>query len=358
MKRIINKIIIIALSICMIGGLIGCNSETKEESSTIIYEDTLGRQVEIPRKIETVAVTGPLAQMMVFAVAPDMMVGLSSEWDGISEQYLDEKYYNLPVLGQFYGTKGELNLETLIAAKPDIVIDMGEPKGEITKDLNDLQDKTGIPFIHITCHLDDYDKAFDKLGELLDKKEEAKKLSDYGRNTYNNITNIMKSVGDNKKKVLLCVGEDGTNVIAKGSYQAELLNLMTDNVADVENPTSKGTGNAVSLEQILLWNPDIILFDQQSNFDNVSDDPKWNELSAIKNDTFYEAPYGPYSWIGSPPSVQRYLGMLWMGELLYKDYVNYDIKQEVKEYYKLFYHHDLTDEQYDDLVKNSLGKVQ
>ena len=65
---------------------------------------------------------------------------------------------------------------------------------------------------------------------------------------------------------------------------------------------------------------------------------------------------GPYNWMGFPPSVQRLLGMMWMSELLYPDTVDFDLYEKVSEYYQLFYHCDLTKEQYTELVKNSIGK--
>ena len=61
--------------------------------------------------------------------------------------------------------------------------------------------------------------------------------------------------------------------------------------------------------------------------------------------------------MGFPPSVQRYLGMLWAGALLYPDAVDYDLYEEVAEYYKLFYHCDLTRDLYDALVADSIGKT-
>jgi iron complex transport system substrate-binding protein len=58
--------------------------------------------------------------------------------------------------------------------------------------------------------------------------------------------------------------------------------------------------------------------------------------------------------MGFPPSVQRYLGMLWMGAVLYPDAIDYDLFEEVHNYYDMFYHCDLTEEQYDSLVANSI----
>ena len=77
-------------------------------------------------------------------------------------------------------------------------------------------------------------------------------------------------------------------------------------------------------------------------------------MAAIQNGTYYEAPYGPYGWLSSPPAVQRYLGLLWLGAVLYPDYIQYDLQEEVTEYYKLFYNCELTDAMYNELMKNAL----
>ena len=46
---------------------------------------------------------------------------------------------------------------------------------------------------------------------------------------------------------------------------------------------------------------------------------------------------------GSPPSVQRYLGMIWLPVVLYPEYCDYDVKAEILEYYRLFYGCELSD---------------
>ena len=89
------------------------------------FTDSVGRTVELPAVIEHVAVSGPLAQIVLFALCPDKLVGIASAWDETAEQYLATEYYNLPELGQLYGGKGELNLETLLASGAQVVIDVG-----------------------------------------------------------------------------------------------------------------------------------------------------------------------------------------------------------------------------------------
>lgn len=324
--------------------------------TTVQFTDSVGRVVEVPADITKVAVSGPLAQIVLFALCPDKLVGVASKWDATAEQYLATQYYNLPELGQLYGGKGELNLETLLASGAQVVIDVGEPKDTIVADLDALQQQTGIPFVHITATASTMADAYTKLSELLNMPDEAKALSDYCATVYARTLEIANSA--EKANLIYCLGDTGLNVIANGSYHAEILDLLANNLAVVDAPSSKGSGNEVDLEQILLWNPNVILFAPDSIYATVGSDPAWQQINAIKNGTYYEVPMGPYNWMGFPPSVQRYLGMMWMAQLLYPDTAQYDLYTEVAKYFKLFYHCDLTQAQYDALVANSIGAQQ
>ncbi len=325
------------------------------EPKVKVFTDSLGREVEVPYHITKVAVSGPLAQIVLFALCPDKLVGIASQWDRSAEEYLSSEYYNLPVLGQLYGGKGELNLEALLASGAEVVIDVGDPKKNAKEDLDALQEQTGIPFVHITALTENTGDTYRKLGDLLSMKEEAETLATYCDEHYAMVTELAGKV--EKVRLLYLLGDAGLNVIAKDSYHAEVIDILSDNQAVVESPSSKGTGNEVDMEQLLAWNPDVILFAPGSIYSTVGEDSAWQQMTAIQNGRYYEVPMGPYNWMGFPPSVQRYLGMMWMGKLLYPEQTEYDLKTEVKEYFSLFYHTELTDAQYDALVANSIGKA-
>ena len=324
--------------------------------TTMQFTDSAGRTVELPKDVTKVAVSGPLAQIVLFALCPDKLVGIANAWDKTAEQYFAPEYFNLPELGQLYGGKGELNLETLLNSGAEVVIDVGEPKETVVEDLDALQEQTGIPFVHITATTATMGDAYRKLGELVNMPDEAEKLAAYCDKVYADTLAISESV--EKANLLYVLGDQGLNVIAKGSYHAEVIDILSNNLAEVAEPSSKGSGNEVDMEQILKWNPDVILFAPGSIYATVASDAAWQKVTAIKNGAFYEVPFGPYNWMGFPPSVQRYLGMLWMAKLLYPDAAQYDLYQAVAEYYQMFYHCELTQEQFDTLVSNSIGVQQ
>ncbi len=355
-KGLTGIVFVVCLSLIMMVAM-GCgdNSNGKtpaDESETVSFTDSVGRQVEVPGEITRIVPSGYMAQIALFALAPDMLVGVSNDWDPETREFIDEKYFDLPVLGQFY-VGGDLNLEELASLDPQVVIDIGEAKGSIVEDMDGITEQVGIPAVHIDATMETMGDAYRMLGELLGKEKEAEVLADYCDDVYSKTQDVMAEVGDDKVGLVFCRGEDGLNVLGKGSFHAEILDLVGDNVAVIEDVSSKGTGNPVDMEQLILWDPALILFDTESVFSSVAEDKAWQELSAIKDGKYFEVPTGPYNWMGFPSSVNRFMGMIWLTQLLYPEQAQYDFYEETAKYYELFYHCELTEEQYNDLVVNA-----
>ena len=354
-KRLLALALVLALVMSL--SLFACGQKQQPDAAdegtqtetTRVFTDSCGREVTVPADIRRIAVSGSLAQMVVFAIAPDKMVGVANAWDESAKAYFDAKY----LVGQLYGGKGELNLETLLAAAPDVVIDVGEPKDSMAEDMDALQEQTGIPFVHIDAYLASMDDTYAMLGDLLAMPNEAQGLADYCRYAYDKVKAIADSV--EKVNLLYVTGEEGLNVIARGSYHAEVIDMLCNNLAVVDEPSSKGTGNEVDMEQILNWNPDAVIFAPGSIYSTVADNENWQTIPAIRDGRYYEVPMGPYNWMGFPPSVQRILGMQWMAKVLYPDAADYDMYETTQTYFQLFYHCDLTAEQYAALTAHSLA---
>ena len=349
-----KSLICAALALCLAFSL--CSNAFADSAPTREFTDSTGRTVTLPAEVTRIAVSGPLAQVYIIPIAGDMMVGVSNAFSSEAELYLPEYIINANEIGQLYGGKGEMDLEALLAAAPDVVIDVGETKSSTKEDLQALTEQTGIPFVHVYATVNTAPEAYRMLGELLGREEQAEELALWCQNTLDRIGALMEKVdADGARKTLLyCLGDAGVNVMAEGSFHADTINTMGKNLAVVDDVVPHGDGNESDLEQIMLWNPEFILFDPASIYDEVGSMEAWQAVEAIASGNYFEAPYGPYGWLSSPPAVQRYLGLLWLGELLYPDYVDYDLKEEVTEYYKLFYGCELTDEMYSALVAKAL----
>ncbi len=340
------------------GSSSGSNSVSGSETAdTVIFTDSTDRDVEVPSEITAISPAGRVAQLFLMVLAPEKLASLSdlpssfTEIEGIVGDYLLE----LPHLGRIYGDEG-INSEELAKINPQIIIDIGETKDSVADDLSDLTTQTLIPAVHIESNSQNAAEVFRSLGKLLGMEERAEQLALYCEQTDKEIADIMEEVGDDKVNLIYSLGTEGQNVIAYDSYHSEIIDLMSNNLAVVDLPSSQGTGNEVNIEQLITWNPDYIIFEQQTAYDHASEDSLWGQISAIENGNFFKAPDVPYNWLGNPPSVNRYIGMWWTAKIFYPTYADYDLREKVDEYYELFYGCDLTDEQYNALMENSLPK--
>lgn len=335
------------------------NAETitseNKDSESYIFTDDVGREVEVPKNISRIVPSASLSQIVLTALAPEMFVGLGAKLTDSAKGILTDYLFELPFFGSLYAGP-ELNIEQLALLEPQLIIDIGESKPSVKEDLDALQEQTLIPSVYISATLKDMPETYRKLGKLLGKEEKAEELASFCERIYNRTVSIMEKVGDNKVNCIYVVGEDGLNVLAKDSYHAELLDMLTDNIAVVDNPISKGSGNEVTMEQISVWNPEFVIFGPGSIYSTVKEHETWSKIDAIVNDRYVEVPSAPYNWMNMPPSVQRYLGLIWLTAELYPEYCDYDVKAEIREYFKLFYDCDLSDEEYERITANAFLK--
>ena len=350
-----KKRIAFVLVCFLLFSLVGCSKApavTEPDTSTVVFADDCGREVEVPSDISRIVATGPLSQIILYTIAPDMLVGLANKWSSSAEGIVPDAYLQLPYFGQLYNT-ANLNVEELALAAPQVIIDIGRVMSSGAEDMDTLQQQTGIPTVFLTADNESLPQTYRALGKLLGREEQAERLAAFCEKVYSRTLSIMEQVGENKVTALYIKGEAGTNVLPWGSSHSETLDLLTNNLAVVDNPSHKGSGNEVTMEQIALWDPELILFDADSIYDTVTDLDIWPEMSAIANGNYLEVPEGPWNWMGSPSAAQRYLGMIWLTAQLYPEYCDYDFKAEIMEFYDLFYHCALTEQQYEALTASA-----
>ena len=157
-------------------------------ASAAVFTDSLGREIELPDTIDGIAPSGNLAQLVLYSVAPEKITGWSSRLSGSAREYFTQDVVNLPVFGTFYGKKANLNKEALMAAAPDVVIDMGEIKGSkeaMIADLDKLQDDILIPVIFIEAYLENTPEVYRTVGKLLGEEEKCEKLAVFAEEAIN-----------------------------------------------------------------------------------------------------------------------------------------------------------------------------
>lgn len=338
---------ILGLAICLVLLLCAC-SPADNNAQVQTFTDDLGRQVSLPATIDSVAPSGNPSQILLYTLAPQKMAGWARLPADSQAKYIPEQYLALPEFGAFYGKSGNFNSEALVAASPDLVVDFGERKEGIAEDLDRLQEKIGIPVIFIEGDIDKMGNAYRKLGTLLGVETRAELLASYCENAIEDVSARATSVSA-VKSVYYGEGERGLEAISSGNVHGRVIEMIgAVNVATSE--LNGGTGaNIIDGEQLLTWQPDILIFNPPLAYDYA----KENTLFTSLNKPMYQVPEAMYNWMGRPPSINQLLGLYWLGNVVYPDIYDIDIDEKAKEFYTLFFDYEISDEELATLLKNN-----
>lgn len=362
-SRIASLLILFVMISTIFAGFTGCGEKKEakeaEQPTTQTITDDAGREVTIPAKIEKCYYTSPIGMIMVYTLDPDKMAGWSFELKDKDKKYIADQYESLPFLGGLQ-MNAKINTEELVKAHPDVIFSVGPDALSETSvsDADKLQEQLNIPVLVVDSNVDKIDEAYTFIGKILGAEDRAKVLADYCTDTLKEVDEATKAIPENEKiKVYYAEGPKGLATEPKGSMHSLVLDIVhANNVAQVE---VKGGGgmSAVSMEQVLSWNPDVILSwttDNGGAYDLIKTSQDWQNINAVKNNKIYQIPSSPFNWFDRPPSVNRFIGMKWLAATFYPEAYKVDMVKEVKDFYSLFYHVELTDEDAKDLLKNSV----
>lgn len=366
MRKFIVVLGIISLAIL----ITACGNEqvSREiKANQIEITDMAGRKVIIPANVQKVYTTTPTSTILVYTLNPNKLVGLNGQPTAGEKKYTSEQYNRLPVLGGFFGEVKTANCEAILKISPDIVVQAYFPNIDNNTTIataDKLQDQLQIPVVLVENSIENMDKAYEFLGSIMGEKNRAGELGNYCRKAITEVKAAVEKVPPEKSvRVYYAEGLDGLTTDPSGSAHTEVIDFVRGiNVAGV--PVKPGIGGSiVSLENVMAWNPDIIIAANGRDSGSYEDfrsyagqNEKWRNITAVKRGQVYNVPAAPFNWLDRPPSVARIIGIKWLANLLYPDYVDIDITAATKEFYEKFYHLRLTDQEIQDILTGAVRK--
>lgn len=337
----------------------GEQDATQETAETREITDMAGRKVTVPaaENIESVFSAGPVAAIFLYMVAPDKLLGWNYELNDVEKSIILDKYQDLPN----FGMGDAVNYEAVIAANPTIAINSGKINDTMFSDCDALSESLGIPVVAVDNELNNSAEAFRFMGELLGVEDHAEELAQYAEQVFTDINALSDIPEEKKVSVYFGNGEDSLETAPRGSQHAQILDAINAvNVADLE--LGDGSRVQISAEQLLAWDPDVIVVNGEPKADksgnsaaeDILSNPDYASLKAVQDQKVYGTPNAPFSWVDRPAGPNRLIGMRWFSALIYPEYIKCDINEEIHKFFDLFYHVDLSDEQLENVLKGTL----
>lgn len=236
------------------------------------------------------------------------------------------------------------NIEAILALDPDAVFQWANIGPDALAPLK----QAGLPIFGMLNGTDqDLAGAIAMMGNVTGKSARADIIIRRQRERQGSIEAALAGLADKDRPRVLYFGRFREEFVVAGpaSYNDFVIRL-----AGGRNVVTPQAARSVTLEQVLAWNPEVILL---GNFDpatpaDVYRDPRFAEVAAVKARRVYRMPLGGYRW--DPPSQESALAWTWLLAILQPDKAVADLRSDMRAWYRLLYAHELTDDEIDGIL--------
>ena len=307
--------------------------------------DAAQRAVAVPATVARVFPAGPPAAITLYTLAPTLLLGWPRANRADECEFMLPEICARPEVGRLTGRGNTANFEGVVALKPDLIVDIGAINPTYVSLADRVQQQTGIPYALLDGRFEGIAETYRRLGALTRATARAETLARYAERTLATVRGRVQAVAPEKRpRVYYARGPRGLETGLGGSINVETIEFLgAHNVAAARS----GGLTAVSLEQVLLWNPDVIVTIDLQFAASVRTDPAWAPVKAVAENRVHLSPKLPFGWVDFPPSVNRLIGLWWLAKIFYPEQFPEDMRALTREFYALFYQVTPTDPQID-----------
>ena len=307
---------------------------TRQRARAADVIDATGRSIDIPPTVSRVFPAGPPAAIILYTLAPDLLIGWPRANRPEECAFMLPDVCTRPEVGRLTGRGNTANLESVLALKPDFILDVGSTAPTFASLAARVQEQTGIPYAVLDGRFEATASTYRLLGALTHRDPEP--LAVYTEGTLATMQERVNRIPkDQRPRVYYARGPRGLETGLGGSINVETIEFLGARNVAAER---KGGLATVSIEQVLVWNPQVIVTIDADFAANVRSDPQWAQVEAVRTGRVHLSPKLPFGWVDFPPSVNRLIGLWWLAKIFYPENFDEDIRGLTRDFYSRFYH--------------------
>jgi iron complex transport system substrate-binding protein len=325
-------VVAFALVACAAGyALYASAHQPVQEQKTKTITDMMGRTVVIPSPVQKAVTIGsvPVQNSFIFALGKGDTIA-----NGLPVKFTQQgrwkyQYVFAPHLeGQpeMQSASYEPNVEEIMKAAPDVVFTMDQATV-------DTLDRSGLSVVYLSwVDAEDVKILMMLMGEIYDRQDAAQDYVQYFDDTIRRVDAKVGQIPEDQRLKVLYFQYTGMTVPHKiGDWW-----IMKGGGKSVTDAPRQTESLKIEPEQIVAWNPDIMIVSTPSEINAVYNDTRLSTVNAIRNERIYITPMGAHIW--SHRGIETPLTVLWAAKLFYPDrFADLDLEQETTEFYQQFF---------------------
>lgn len=239
---------------------------------------------------------------------------------------------------------GIIHIESLIKTRPDIVFLKPETAG-IAQEVEKL-DQFGLPYFSAAySDMKSQMCVIETMGRILNREKKASDFTRYYKQAIARVKEKTDKISEADKLPVYHAINEPFRTDGPGTLEAdwtEACNILNVSVGKglVEKKRNK---RFAGMEQILMWNPAMIIANEAQTAQKILSDPQWAPIKAVKTGRVFTIPVGISRW-GHPGGLETPLAILWTAKTAYPGlFTDLDLKTEVRQFYLRFFDLNLDD---------------
>jgi len=319
------------------------------------FVDSAERYVVVPDRVTRVMPVNASADVLIFVLAPEKLVGWSQTPSRRQRAYLPARFARLPTVGPLVRPDPTDTIRLVARTHPDLIIESAPVSSEVAARADWVQAQTSVPYVVLDNSIQAIPATLRTIGAMLGAGERGEDLSLYADNAIDAVRGrLLVAPADERPLVYYGRGPDGLETGLAGSQA--MAGIDQAGVINVAARLGRGELTRVTPNQIFSWNPAIIIGQDRSFYNTLLRGSSWRGLTAVSNKRVYLVPADPFGWIDDPPGVNRIIGLYWLTTLFYPDQYQEDLHTVVREFYQKFYNVKLSDRQLETMVRPAQGR--
>jgi iron complex transport system substrate-binding protein len=325
---------VLRLAVALIMGL----AATACASDVVAVVDSTGRAVSVPQPVERIASAYGIGTYYVYALGAGNRL-VAAWYVGVKTlgQAPDSLRAMEPRLDELFSV-GDPNIEELAARRADLVLADAAKHEAFAAQMQGIGVPTLLLAPETTQGVVDTTLALGAaLGEAAADRA-ARLVSDFWR-VFAASEAATRDVPSGERPRVLFVGSSALQVASGAMYQTQLIEAAGGVSASAD---LVGGWNTVNLEQVLVWNPDVVIIPPYGNVtvDDLLTSADWQSVRAVQMGRVARMPriFAPMD----TPLPESLLGVMWLSSVLYPEWATFDVRAEAVAFYKAYYGHTLS----------------
>jgi iron complex transport system substrate-binding protein len=306
------------------------------------FVDDAKREVQLPSRVSRVFAAGAPAEVLLYTLVPDMLVGRNRVPEGDAIEFFPPVYRNPVFIKQLPEVDNPAADAELLALKPDVYVDYGTVQEDYIAAVEAVQRRTRVPGLILDGALSRIPETYRRLGAALGVPDRGDRLATAAERL---LTKYRGAAGGaSAPRVYLACSADGFVPCLEDDSAGEQLRWLGG--INVSGTRATSPRRPLTIDEIRAFSPQAVVVAAGAGAAaKLRSNAAWQSIDAVKAGRVYAYPALPYNWAPRPPSVNRLPGIVWLAYAVRGRAFDSEFDSDIRAFFKDFYHLELTGSQ-------------